>query len=64
MALSPSSRQFVNPAGANQFLGNAANHHDDQEPERASGIVGLELINSTSPLGQPTKANPVGAQTS
>lgn len=50
--------------GANQFLGDNASHHDGQFPEVSGGIVGLERINSTSPLGSPNKANPAGAQTS
>lgn len=64
MALIPSPRSIANPAGANQFLGDVANHHDDQLPEVSPGIVGLSLINATSPLGAPNKANPAGAQTS
>ena len=48
--------------GANQFLGDDANHHDGQIPF-TGGIVGLDLItNSAAPLGRPTKGNPLGAQ--
>lgn len=48
--------------GANQFLGNDANHHDGQVPF-TGGIVGLENItNSSAPFGTPTKAQPLGGQ--
>jgi hypothetical protein len=54
--------------GANQFLGDDANHHAGQStlgPNANRVQAGaLKLINSTSPLGMPCKANPLGDQTS
>lgn len=54
--------------GANQFLGNDAAHHDDRSTVGPRGNRvqdgALSLINATSPLGRPTRANPTGGQTS
>jgi hypothetical protein len=53
--------------GAHQWLGDEANHHDDQSNVGPGGnqvqAGSLDLItNSTAPFGSPSKAQPLGAQ--
>lgn len=59
---------ILHKRGANQFLGADASHHDGQSTLGPRGNQvqdgALSLINSTSPLGTPDKANPAGRQTS
>jgi hypothetical protein len=59
---------IIHRGGADQFLGDIANHHDDQPTVGPRGNRvqdgALSLItNSSSPFGSPTKAQPLGRQT-
>jgi hypothetical protein len=51
--------------GANRLIPAGTKHFEPRTPRSNKVQAGaLDRINATSPLGSPTQANPLGAQTS